>query len=101
MIGFGRSIKIKGDPLAAYAFARDMVEHIKKWPGVKRADCWQTLSGPTGTLYFFSECEDLATYDRIQTYMFEDKTFWSKLTQGREKELFDGATARDFIVRQL
>ena len=30
MIGFGRTTRITGDPLAATAFARDMVEHIKQ-----------------------------------------------------------------------
>ena len=101
MIGFGRSIKIKGDPIAAFAFARDMVEHIKKWPGVKRAVCWQNVSGPTGSLFFFSECEDLATFDRIQTYMLEDKAYWSKVAQAREKQLFDATTSQDYLVRQL
>jgi hypothetical protein len=101
MIGFGRSIKIKGDPLAAYAFAREMTEHVKKWPGVKRAVCWQNLSGPSGTLVFFFDCEDLAAFDRIQTYMQEDKTYWSKVNQAREKGLFDAATSQDLLLRQL
>jgi len=101
MIGFGRSIKIKGDPLAAIAFARDMTEHVKKWPGVKRAVCWQNLSGPTGTLVFFFDCDDLAAFDRIQTLMLEDKAYWSKVTQAREKGLFDLTTSQDLLLRQL
>jgi hypothetical protein len=101
MIGFGRSIRINGEPLAAFAFAREIVEHVKKWPGVKRAVCWQNLGGPTGTLVFFSECEDLATLDKIQTFMMEDKTYWSKVAQAREKGLFDLATSRDLFMRQL
>ena len=101
MIGFGRSIKIKGEPLAAFAFAREMVEHIKKWPGVKRSVCWQNLSGPTGTLVFFSECEDLARLDKIQTFMLEDKTYWSKVAQAREKGLFDLTTSQDLLMRQV
>lgn len=101
MIGIGRSIRIKGDPLAAMAFAKDMVEHIKKWPGVTRAVCWQGLSGPTGTLVFFSECADLATLDKINTYMAEDKTYWSKITQARDKGLFDLSSSQDMLMRQL
>lgn len=101
MIGLGRSIRIKGDPIAALTFAREIVEHIKKWPGVKRAVCWQNLSGPTGTLVFFSECEDLATFDKIQTFMMEDKTYWSKVAQAREKGLFDLASSQDLLMRQV
>jgi hypothetical protein len=101
MIGFGRSIKIKGDPPTAFAFAREMTEHIRKWPGVKRAVCWQNLSGPTGTLVFFFDCEDLAAFDKIQTFMQEDKTYWSKVTQARQQELFDTATSQDLLLRQL
>jgi len=101
MIGIGRSIRIKGDPLAAMAFAKDMVEHIKKWPGVTRAVCWQGLSGPTGTLVFFSECADLATFDKINTYMAEDKTYWSKVAQARDKGLFDLSSSQDMLMRQL
>ena len=101
MIGFGRSIKIKGEPLVAFAFAREIVEHIKKWPGVKRAVCWQNFAGPTGTLVFFSECDDLAAFDKIQTYMLEDKTYWTKVSQAREKGLFDLTTAQDLLMRQV
>lgn len=100
-IGIGRSIRIAGDPLAALAFARDMAEHIKKWPGVKRSVCWQSMSGATGTLVFFSECEDLATLDRIHTYMLEDKVYWGKIAEARQKGLFDLSSAQDMIVRQL
>jgi len=101
MIGLGRSIRIKGDPIAALAFAREIVEHIKKWPGVKRSVCWQNLSGPTGTLVFFSECEDLATFDKIQTFMMEDKAYWSKVAQAREKGLFELASSQDLLMRQV
>ena len=101
MIGFGRTTRITGDPLAAMAFARDMVEHIKKWPGVKRSVCWQGLSGPTGTLTFFSECEDLASLDKISTYMMEDKAYWAKITQARTQELFDLQSNQDLLVRQI
>lgn len=100
-IGFGRSVRIAGDPLAAFAFAKDMTAHIKKWPGVTRAVCWQALSGSTGTLVFFSECEDLATLDRIQTTMMEDKTYWNKVAEARQKGLFDLSSAQDMLMRQL
>jgi len=101
MIGFGRTTRITGDPLAATAFARDMVEHIKKWPGVKRSVCWQSLSGPTGTLTFFSECEDLVTLDKISTYMTEDKAYWSKINQARTQGLFDLQATQDLLMRQV
>ena len=100
-IGIGRSIRIAGDPLAAMAFARDMVEHIKKWPGIKRAVCWQNLSGATGTLVFFSECEDLATLDKITTAMMEDKTYWGKVAEARKQGLFDMSSSQDLLMRQL
>lgn len=101
-IGIGRSIRIKGDPLAALAFAKDMSAHIKKtWPGVTRSVVWQGLSGATGTLVFFSECEDLATLDRIHTTMMEDKVYWSKVAEARQKDLFDLASSQDMIMRQL
>ena len=101
MIGVGRSIKIQGDPLVALSFAREIVEHIKKWPGVKRAVCWQNFAGPTGTLIFFNECEDLATLDKINTYMMEDKTYWAKIAQAREKGLFDLSSSQDLLMRQV
>lgn len=101
MIGFGRTIRIQGEPLAAIAFAREVTEHIKKWPGVKRAVCWQNLGGPTGTLVFFADCEDLAAFDKIQTFMLEDKVYWSKVAQAREKGLFDLSTSQDLLMRQL
>lgn len=100
-IGIGRSIKIAGDPQAALAFAKDMCTHIKKWPGVTRSVVWQGMSGPTGTLVFFSECEDLATLDKINTYMSEDKAYWSKIAEARQKGLFDLASSQDMIMRQL
>lgn len=101
MIGFGRTIRITGEALAATAFARDMAEHIKKWPGVKRSACWQNLSGPTGTLTFFSECEDLATLDKINTAMMEDKAYWGKIAQARTQGLFDLSSSQDMLVRQI
>jgi len=101
MIGFGRTTRITGDPMAATAFARDMVEHIKKWPGVKRSVCWQGMSGPTGTLTFFSECEDLATLDKISTFMTEDKAYWGKIDQARTKGLFDLQSSQDLLMRQI
>jgi hypothetical protein len=101
-IGIGRSVRISGDPLAALAFAKDMSAHIKKnWPGVTRAVVWQALSGPTGTLVFFSECEDLSSLDRIHTAMQEDKVYWSKIAEARQKGLFDLASAQDMLMRQL
>lgn len=100
-IGVGRSIKIVGDPQAALAFAKDISTHIKKWPGVTRSVVWQSMGGPTGTLVFFSECEDLATLDRIHTYMLEDKTYWNKIAEARQKNLFDINTSEDMIMRQL
>lgn len=100
-IGFGRTIRIAGDPQAALAFAKDMSAHIKKLPGVTRSVVWQGLSGPTGTLVFFSECEDLGAFDRIQTAIAEDKTYWSKVTEARTKGLFDITTATDVLMRQL
>jgi len=100
-IGIGRSIRISGDPQAALAFAKDMSAHIKKWPGVTRSVVWQSMSGPSGTLVFFSECEDLATLDKINTYMTEDKTYWAKIAEARQKGLFDLTSAQDMIMRQL
>ncbi len=100
-IGIGRNVRIAGDPIAAFAFAKDMVAHIKKWPGVTRAVCWQTLSGPTGTLVFFSECEDLAKLDQIHTAMMEDKVYWGKVAEARTKGLFDLTTSTDMLMRQL
>lgn len=100
-IGIGRSIRIAGDPLAAMAFAKDMVAHIKKWPGVTRSVCWQNMGGATGTLVFFSECEDLATLDKINTYMAEDKVYWGKIAEARKLGLFDIASSQDMIMRQL
>jgi hypothetical protein len=101
MIGIGRSIRISGDPIAAMAFARDMVEHIKKWPGVTRAVCWQGMSGPTGALVFFSECADLATLDKINTNMMEDKAYWGKVAEARKQGLFDLSSSQDMLMRQL
>jgi hypothetical protein len=100
-IGVGRSIRIAGDPMAALAYAKDMVEHIKKWPGVTRAVCWQNMSGATGTLVFFSECESLAKLDQIHTAMMEDKAYWGKIAEARQKGLFDLASSQDLIMRQL
>ncbi|MGE0740401.1 MAG: hypothetical protein AB7O98_03600 [Hyphomonadaceae bacterium] len=100
-IGFGRSIRISGDPQAALAFAKDMSAHIKKLPGVTRAVVWQTMSGPTGALVFFSECDDLASFDRIQTALAEDKAYWGKIAEARQKGLFDIASAQDMLMRQL
>ncbi len=101
-IGFGRSIRIAGDPQAALAFAKDMSAHIKKaWPGVTRSVVWSNLSGPTGTLVFFSECEDLAALDRIQTAIREDTVYWGKVAEARQKGLFDVSSASDILVRQL
>lgn len=100
-IGIGRSVRIAGDPLAALAFAKEMTGVIKKWPGVTRSVCWQAMSGSVGTLVFFSECEDLATLDRIHTTMMEDKTYWNKVAEARQKGLFDLSSAKDMLVRQL
>lgn len=101
-IGFGRSIRISGDPQAALAFAKDMSAHIKKnWPGVTRSVVWSNLSGPTGTLVFFSECEDLNALDRIQTALAEDKTYWGKVAEARQKGLFDLNSSQDMLMRQL
>ncbi|MGD9979391.1 MAG: hypothetical protein AB7H66_00670 [Hyphomonadaceae bacterium] len=100
-IGVGRSVRIAGDPQAALAFAKEMSAHIGKWPGVKRSVVWQNMGGPTGTLIFFSECEDLASLDRINTYMAEDKTYWGKIADARQKGLFDLSSAQDMILRQL
>lgn len=100
-IGIGRSIRIAGDPQAALTFAKDMAAHIKKWPGVTRSVVWQSLGGPTGTLVFFSECEDLAAFDRISTQMAEDQTYWGKVTEARTKGLFDLSSAQDMLMRQL
>lgn len=100
-IGIGRSIRIAGDPLAALAFAKDMATHIKKWPHVTRSVVWQSLGGPTGTLVFFSECEDLAKLDVIHTAMLEDKVYWGKVEEARRLGLFDLATAQDMLMRQL
>jgi hypothetical protein len=100
-IGVGRSIRIAGDPQAALAFAKDMATHIKKWNGVTRSVVWQALGGPTGTLVFFSECEDLAAFDRIQTQMAEDQVYWNKIAEARTKGLFDLASAQDVLMRQL
>jgi len=101
MIGIGRSIRISGDPMAAMAFAKDMVEHIKKWPGVSRAVCWQNMGGATGTLVFFSECADLAAFDKINAHMMEDKAYWAKIAQARDKGLFDTTSSQDMIMRML
>ncbi len=100
-IGIGRSIRIAGDPIAALAFAKDMAAHIKKWPHVTRSVVWQSLGGPTGTLVFFSECEDLAKFDVIQTAMQEDKTYWDKIAEARRLGLFDLTSAQDMLMRQL
>lgn len=100
-IGFGRSIRIAGDPLAAFAYAKDMIAHIKKWPGVTRAVVWQGLSGPTGTLVFFSECEDLAKLDVINTAMMEDRAYWDKVAEARRLGLFDMSSAQDMLMRQI
>lgn len=100
-IGFGRSIRIAGDPQAALAFAKDMAAHIKKLPGVTRSVVWQNMSGPTGTLVFFSECEDLTALDRLQTALAEDKAYWGKIAEARQKGLFDVGSAQDMLMRQL
>lgn len=101
-IGFGRTIRVKGDPLAAIAVAKDIAAHIKKsWPGVTRSVVWQSLSGATGTLVFFSECEDLASLDRIHTTMMEDKAYWEKVADARKRELFDISSAQDMLMRQI
>jgi hypothetical protein len=101
MIGIGRSVRIIGDPIAAIAFAKDMVQHIKKWPGVSRSVCWQSMSGPTGTLVFFSECADLATLDKINTALAEDKVYWGKIAEARKQGLFDASSSQDMVMRQL
>lgn len=101
MIGIGRSIRIAGDPLAAIAFSRDMTEHLKKLPGVKRSVCWQSIGGATGTLVFFSECEDLVAFDRISTALNEDKVYWGKIAEARKLGLFDPASSHDMLMRQL
>lgn len=100
-IGIGRTVRIAGDPIAAFAFAKEMVAHIKKWPHVTRAVCWQGLSGPTGTLVFFSECEDLAKLDVIHTAMLEDKVYWEKIAEARRLGLFDLTSSTDTLMRQL
>ena len=101
MIGIGRSIRIAGDPMAAMQFAGEMVAHIKKWPGVTRAVCWQGMSGPTGTLVFFSECADLAALDKINTHMMEDKAYWGKIADARKQGLFDMSSSQDMLMRHI
>jgi hypothetical protein len=100
-IGVQRTIRIADDPKAALTFAKDMATHIKKWNGVTRSVVFQALGGPVGTLVFFSECEDLAAYDRISTQMAEDQVYWSKITEARTRGLFDLSTAQDVVLRQL
>jgi len=101
MIGVGRSIQVSGDLQAAMAFAADMTAHLQKWPGVSRAVCWSSLSGPTGTLVFFTECEDLATLDKINAHMMADQAYWGKINKAREQGLFNMASSQDMMMRQI
>lgn len=101
MIGIGRSVQIVGDPQAAMKFAADMVAHMKAWPGVRRAICWQSLGGPAGSLVFWMEVDNLAAADALNSAVMEDKAYWTKVADARGKGLFNAANMQDMMMRQL
>jgi hypothetical protein len=89
----------RGHAVAAMKYAKDMTELAEKYEGVSSCSAYMDSFGDIGTVRFFMDFNDLATFEKVQTQALADDAYWKKLEEG--KDLFIEGSTRNVIMREI
>ena len=88
-----------GKIVPATAFAKDMVEFVKKYKDAPPLHVYADSFGDAGTIRFFADYDDLAALEAIGNQILADETYLKKIEGA--KDLFIEGSNRTVVMREI
>ena len=89
----------RGNAVAAMKHAKEMAELAKKYEGVSSLSVYMDSFGNAGTIRFFMDFNDLATFEKVQSQAMADDAYWKMIEEA--KDLFIEGSTRNTVMREL
>ena len=100
MIRWMSTVRIAaGKAVPAMAFAKEMVEFARKYTGAPQALVFADSFGDAGTIRFFADYDNLATFESVSNQMLLDEAYWKRIEEA--KDLFIEGSNRTIVMREL
>ena len=101
MIRWMRSARIApGKMVEAIQFATEIVEYTKKkYEGAVDTGVFADSFGEVGTIRWYADYADFATWEKVQNQIVADPEWWQKMDA--IKDLFIPGTVHDVVMRSL
>ena len=89
----------RGNAVAALKHAKEMAELAKKYEGVSSCSVYMDSFGDAGTIRYFMDFNDLATFEGVQNQALADDAYWKMLEEA--KDLFIEGSTLNTVMREL
>ena len=89
----------RGNAVAALKHAKEMAELAKKYEGDSSCSLYMDSFGDAGTIRYFMDFDDVATFERVQNQALADDAYWKMIEEA--KELFTEGSTRNMVMREL
>jgi hypothetical protein len=100
MIRWMNAIRVSaGNGVPAMKHAKEMAELAKKYEGVSSCSVYLDSFGETGTVRWFMDFDDLATFEKVQSQALADDAYWKKIQEA--KDLFIEGSNRSVVMREI
>jgi uncharacterized alpha/beta hydrolase family protein len=103
MVRLMRSARIKhgGKAMEALAFAKEIANYSEKKYGQIKVDVCLDSFGATGTIRWFVDYDDLATFEKVQSQVLADPEYWKLIGKAAAADLFIEGSAEDVMMRKI
>jgi len=88
-----------GNAVPAMKHAKEMAQLAKKYKGVTSCSVYLDSFGETGTVRWFMDFNDLATFEKVQSQGLADEAYWKKMEE--TKDLYIQGSNRSVIMREI
>ena len=100
MIRWIRSARIApGKLVEALQFSTEIIEYTKKYEGVSDANVFLDSFGEVGTIRWFADYENFASWEKVSNQIFADPEWFQKMDA--IKDLFIPGSTHDLVVRSF
>ena len=100
MIRWTRSARIApGKLVEALQFSTEIIEYTKKYEGVSNANVFLDSFGEVGTIRWFADYDDFASWEKVSNQIFADPEWFKKMDA--IKDLFIPGSTHDLVMRSF
>jgi hypothetical protein len=87
--------------MEAVAWSKEVAGYAEKKFGISKVETWLDAFGPIGTIRWSFDCPDLAAFEKVQTAMLTDQSYWQLIDKAFKNGLFIDGSGNDVICRQI